>query len=592
VLIILPPAMMHRCFALLAMLIAVGYPGLAAAELPAEVLSAQQQRVEVIERITPPTVAIFDLAGEGGGSGVLISPDGYALTNFHVTSACGVAMKCGLADGKLYDAVIVGIDAPGDVALIKLLGRDDFPHAELGDSDTARMGDWVLVAGNPFLLADDFRPTITYGILSGVHRYQYPAGTLLEYADCLQTDASINPGNSGGPLFDSQGRVIGINGRGSFEKRGRVNVGVGYAISINQIKRFLSHLKAGRLVDHATLGATVATIPGGRVAVDDLLESSDAYRRGLRYGDFVTLLADRMITSANSLQNAVGTYPSGWRVPLEFRRHDQQFRTVVRLASLHAAGELEAMLEAEEQNREPIEPPDDSKEPDEKREAPRAPLPKPEIPAVVKTVYEERTGFANYWFNRQAQQRIAEACPQLGTLDPKLAIEISGNDGESQPVLLLAASDRAEYRSSRGQFYAPLERTIDETVGPPGSGGLMAAAAAWRQLLAEGVGAYSDAYYVGQLPFGAKLELHDVLAASYRGAEVEFYFDPDSGDLAGLLLSTADDVDSSIVYFSDYRDQQGQRLPFTWSAHFGDTPYVEISVDRYHQKSGVKKEQP
>src|SRR5690606_10374184 len=114
-------------------------------EVPPEVLAAEDQRVEVIERISQQTVAVFDTAGQGGGSGVLISPDGYALTNFHVTASCGAAMKCGLADGKLYDAVIVGIDAPGDVALIKLLGRDDFPAAELGDSDTARVGDWVIV---------------------------------------------------------------------------------------------------------------------------------------------------------------------------------------------------------------------------------------------------------------------------------------------------------------------------------------------------------------------------------------------------------------------------------------------------------------
>src|SRR4029077_12415455 len=116
--------------------------------------------------------------------------------------------------------------------------------------------------------ATDFHPTVGYGIISGVHRYQYPAGTLLEYADCIQADAAINPGNSGGPLFDAKGRLIGINGRGSFEKRGRVNVGVGYAISINQIRYFLGHLKAGRLVDHATLGARV-TSDEARVAVDD-----------------------------------------------------------------------------------------------------------------------------------------------------------------------------------------------------------------------------------------------------------------------------------------------------------------------------------
>ena len=135
-----------------------------------------------------------------------------------------------------------------------------------------RVGDWCFAVGNPFLLATDFQPTVTYGIVSGMHRYQPPAGTLLEYADCIQTDAAINPGNSGGPLFNADGELIGINGRGCFEKRGRVNVGVGYAISINQIKNFLGCLKSGRIVDHATLGATVAAGDDGRVLVSNILE--------------------------------------------------------------------------------------------------------------------------------------------------------------------------------------------------------------------------------------------------------------------------------------------------------------------------------
>jgi serine protease Do len=222
--------------------------------------------------------------GQGGGSGVVITPDGYALSNFHVTKPAGDYMKCSMADGRLYDAVIVSIDPTGDVALIKLLGRDDFPYATMADSDQVRVGDWCFAVGNPFLLATDFQPTVTFGIVSGVNRYQPPAGTLLEYADCIQTDASINPGNSGGPLFNANGDLIGINGRGSFEKRGRVNVGVGYAISINQIKNFLGYLHSGRIVDHATLGATVSSDEDGRVIVTNILESSDAYRRGCATG--------------------------------------------------------------------------------------------------------------------------------------------------------------------------------------------------------------------------------------------------------------------------------------------------------------------
>src|SRR5688500_8454537 len=96
------------------------------------VLAAQVQRIETIERISRPTLAIFDSRGQGGGSGVLISADGYALTNFHVVAPTGPAMKCGLADGRFVDAVLVGLDPGGDVALIKLFGDDDFPAAELG----------------------------------------------------------------------------------------------------------------------------------------------------------------------------------------------------------------------------------------------------------------------------------------------------------------------------------------------------------------------------------------------------------------------------------------------------------------------------
>src|SRR5207244_6787770 len=130
----------------------------------------------------------------------------------------------------------------GDVALIKLMPKKEgqkFPFAALGDSDIVHEGDWSIAMGNPFLLATDFNPTVTFGLVSGVHRYQYPAGAILEYTDCIQLDTSINPGNSGGPLFAMTGELIGINGRGSFEKRGRVNSGVGYAISLNQIENFL-----------------------------------------------------------------------------------------------------------------------------------------------------------------------------------------------------------------------------------------------------------------------------------------------------------------------------------------------------------------
>src|SRR6266446_10310158 len=263
--------------------VAISLPSSAQDVNPA-VKSAEAQRVAVIEKARPSVVAIFGPGGQGGGSGVLIDKDGYALTNFHVVEGAGPVMQCGLPDGVLYDAALVGLDKVGDVALIKLLPKKEgqpFPFAVLGDSDLVKEGDWSLAMGNPFLLATDFTPTVTFGLISGVHRYQYPAGTLLEYTDCIQIDTSINPGNSGGPLFNMKAELVGINGRGSFDKRTRINSGVGYAISINQIKNFLPHLRAGLDADHATLGAIVRSENEEennlRLIVKSILDDCDAH---------------------------------------------------------------------------------------------------------------------------------------------------------------------------------------------------------------------------------------------------------------------------------------------------------------------------
>src|SRR5436190_7646541 len=336
--------MMKPCFVFATLACFTIFSNAAMAEVPKSVLDAEQARIAAIRKASQSAVAVFANEGNGGGSGVVISPDGCALTNFHVAQPAGSYMKCGMADGQLYEAVIVGIDPTGDVALIKLLGREDFPAAVIADSDDVKIGDWCFAIGNPFLLATDFQPTVSFGIVSGTHRYQPPAGTLLEYTDCIQTDAAINPGNSGGPLFNANGDLIGINGRGSFEKRGRVHVGVGYAISINQVKNFLGCLKSGRIVDHATLGATVAMGERGSVRVSNILESSDAYRRGLRYDDEIVSFAGRSIDTPNSFKNVLGIFPEGWRVSVVYRRNGQQYSALVRLTGVHGEEELIQLL--------------------------------------------------------------------------------------------------------------------------------------------------------------------------------------------------------------------------------------------------------
>src|SRR5206468_757482 len=124
-----------------------------AQDVDQRVLDAEAKRIAVIDKLKPTVVAVFNRGGQGGGAGVLIAADGYALTNFHVVASLGPAMKCGLADGVLYDAVLVGLDKVGDVALIKLLPRKEgtpFPFAPLADSDKVKAGDWALAMGNPF----------------------------------------------------------------------------------------------------------------------------------------------------------------------------------------------------------------------------------------------------------------------------------------------------------------------------------------------------------------------------------------------------------------------------------------------------------
>lgn len=561
------------------------------------VLQSQRERAQAIERASAATVAVFDSKGQGGGSGVLISADGFALTNFHVVAPCGAAMKCGLNDGKMYDAVVVGIDPVGDVALIQLLGRDDFPFAEAADSDLLETGDWVFAAGNPFLLADDFTPSISFGILSGVHRYQFPSGTLLEYTDCLQTDAAINPGNSGGPLFDAQGRLIGINGRGSFEKRGRVNVGVGYAISINQAMRFVSHLKSGRIVDHASLGATVSTERDGRVVVNDILESSDVFRRGLRYGDSVVRFANRDIGTANALKNVLGVFPRGWRVPLVFRREGQTYQADVRLPGLHDEAQLVALVEQEE-SEQPQPPqggepkPGDEPKPDEGKgkpgDWPKLPkgfdklMPKANaLPKAVAARYAKRSGYANYWYNEQAQERLWRRYLETSAVEGVgYTWKLEGKLEAGDTFAMQTTQNDADIRLPWSRSGALFNGNVAAQTSPPRSGGLLLAIHAWQRLLDKGLKRFGEVYYLGQLPHGPDNAIEDCLIGLYEGMEVRFFFAP-RGDLSGIELFTADDADPCEIAFSQFAEHEGRRLPMRWWIRSGDAVFAELVINKW-----------
>ncbi len=563
------------------------------------VLAAEQSRIAAAAKAIPSVLCIFSPGGQGGGSGVVISPDGYALTNFHVAKPCGTFMKCGMADGKLYVAVIVGLDPVGDVALIKLYGRDDFPDAELADSDDVRVGDGCFTMGNPFLLATDFHPSVAYGIVSGVHRYQYPAGTLLEYTDCLQVDAAINPGNSGGPLFDAQGRLLGINGRGSFEKRGRVNVGVGYAISINQIKNFLGNLKAGRIVDHATLGARVSTSEDGRVLVSDILENSDAYRRGLRYDDEIVSFAGRPIRSVNAQKNVLGIFPKGWRVQLTYRRDGENHDTFVRLMGVHTDMELLAKVEGRlpgempPRPRRPKNKPGEEPKPDEKKPAPDKSLKeavRSPVPEELKKQFEARPGYANYYFNRQNVQRIWNAWKAHGDFSKLTgAWTITGQAGADQQVVLRLDNSQGEIELPTGDSkIAVADGVIDSVLNPPGSGGFLPAVYLWRKLLTGGPGRFGQITYEGAAPLPHYEGLFDVLHAVGDGVETRFYCDPSDGQLVCLEMFPDDGADPCEVYFSDYRENDGRLLPHRMEVRYENNLFGIFTLTNFD----LQKSQP
>jgi serine protease Do len=251
------------------------------------------------------------------GSGFIIDAEGHVVTNAHVVDGADeVHVK--LADEREFDAKVVGRDARLDLAVLALQGAKDLPAASLGKSEPLRVGEYVVAIGNPFGLGH----TVTMGIVSAKGR-SIGAGP---YDDFIQTDASINPGNSGGPLFDLQGRVVGINS--AINPNGQ---GIGFAIPIDMLKDVLPQLLAAGHVDRGRLGVAFKPIDaklartlkldkarGAYVA--DVERGSPADRAGLESGDVIVKVEGKEVGHAEELPRLIALHPPGTKLAIDVLR--------------------------------------------------------------------------------------------------------------------------------------------------------------------------------------------------------------------------------------------------------------------------------
>jgi len=263
----------------------------------------------------------------GAGSGVVITPDGYVLTNSHVVQGAE-RVEVHLSGDQRMPAHLVGLDPHTDLAVLRV-PESGLPAAELGDSSALRVGQLVVAIGNPL----GFQATVTAGVVSALGRtLRAQTGRLID--NVIQTDAALNPGNSGGPLADSRGRVVGIN-----TAIIAFSQGICFAIPINTAKWVTSEILRHGHVRRAYLGLTGQTVEvdrdlllrhrlGGRggVRVTEIQSGAAAARAGLRPGDVLVRVGEARIESSDDLQRALGAHPPGVLLVLGVLRAGEEVR--------------------------------------------------------------------------------------------------------------------------------------------------------------------------------------------------------------------------------------------------------------------------
>jgi serine protease Do len=270
----------------------------------------------------------------GLGTGVIVSKDGYILTNAHVARDAD-QLTVTLSNNQDYKAKVVGIDNKTDLAVLKIDAKNLTP-ATLGDSDSLRVGEWVLAIGNPFGLTE----TVTQGIISAKGRANVG---ISDYEDFIQTDAAINPGNSGGPLVNLNGQVVGINTAIVSGSGG--SVGIGFAIPIDMAKSVMNSLIKYGKVERGYMGINIQNLTDELaksfgygsthgVLIGDVTPNSPASNAGLKSGDIITKLNGKTMEDMNQLRNTVASTPPGTEVKVEVFRDGKDKTMEVKLGEL------------------------------------------------------------------------------------------------------------------------------------------------------------------------------------------------------------------------------------------------------------------
>jgi serine protease Do len=305
---------------------------------------------------TPPTRETGSL-----GSGFIISPDGYVVTNNHlIASASGTgtvdSVTVILADRKEYPARIVGRDSASDLALLKVEGSN-LPFVNFGDSNRVRVGDWVIAIGNPYGLGG----TVTAGIVSALHRGITGAGAYDRY---IQTDASINMGNSGGPMFDMAGNVVGINS--ALISPTGASVGIGLAIPAEAARPVIDALRRGQTPQRGYLGVSLQPLDENIAAslglpkdmgeiVRSTVPGQAAARSGIQQGDVILRVGGQQVNPDQTVSYLIANTTVGSRVPIDIIR-DGRRQTIQAVVGQRPSEEVLARQAGGEEDSTPMSP--------------------------------------------------------------------------------------------------------------------------------------------------------------------------------------------------------------------------------------------